>query len=155
MRTAAEDNADQRNFQSCAWMTRELQKAAIEQVRDMLSALTMGRSMNVERCERTHPGIPYAPHYEWVVSVGEWFVTGETKEEAECKMLGLILRNGIGWPLFRGCKPNVRAHRTAHVTVVGDLDWVNHSKPAWSGQLVRCTVQPLVGPNPLYQRNPA
>ena len=94
MRTAAENSADQRNFQGCAWATRALQKAAIEQVRDMLAALTLGRRINIEKRD------------EWVVSVDEWFVTAETREDAECKMLGLILRDGIGWPLLRGCKPN-------------------------------------------------
>ena len=107
MRTVAEENADQRNFQGCAWATRALQKAAIEQVRDMLAALTLGRNINIEQRERPSQGIPFdQPPQEWVVAVDEWFVTGETKEEAECKMLGLILRDGIGWPLLRGCKPN-------------------------------------------------
>jgi len=106
MRTLAEDSADQRNFQGCAWATRALQKAAVEQVRDMLAALTIGRRINIEQRQRPAPGIPYAPHYEWVVSVDEWFVSAQTREEAECKMLGLILRDGIGWPLLRGCKPN-------------------------------------------------
>lgn len=106
MRTAAEDSADQRNFQGCAWATRVLQKAAIEQVRDMLAALTLGRMLVIAKQEHPAPGMPYAPHHEYVVSVDEWFVTAQTREEAECKMLGLILRDGIGWPLLRGCKPN-------------------------------------------------
>ena len=49
------------------------------------------------------PGFPFAPHDKWLLAVDEWTVTADTREEAECKMLGLILRDGIGFPLFRSC----------------------------------------------------
>ena len=94
---------DQRKYQSCVWMTRELQAACAEKVRDMLHALTMGRPLRYSPCDIEKTGYPFAPHDRWMLTVDEWGVLGETREEAECKMLGLILRDGIGFPLFRNC----------------------------------------------------
>ena len=94
-------DTDTRNYRACVFATEVLKEACAEKVRDMLVALTMGRILRYSQCDTEKPGFPFAPHDRWVLSIGEWMVTGETVEDAECKMLGLILRDGIGFPLFR------------------------------------------------------
>lgn len=92
---------DSEDYQACCWMTEKLKEACAWQVRYMLLALTKGRELEYVTVDMEKPGFPFAPHDTVVVSIGSTFAAGETVEEAECKMLGLLLRDAAGYPLFR------------------------------------------------------
>lgn len=95
------EDADTMRYRSCVWMTEALREACAEQVEIMFRALTLGQKVQIENGEYTIPGFQYAPRDKVYLSVGNTFVTGKNLIEAECKMLGLILADSVGYPLFR------------------------------------------------------
>ena len=100
---------DQEDYAACIWATKAMKDAAERQINAVLRALTMGKRLKYNRVDSPVPGFEFAPHYKWALSVGSTYVMDYTKAGAECKMLAAIMRDHIGFPLFRGVKPREEA----------------------------------------------
>ena len=94
------DDRDEREYRACVWMTAALKDACANDVDKMLTALAQGRQIRIDRCDDPKPGFPYAPHDTWSLHIDSTFVVGESEAQVKCKMLGLILNDGVGFPLF-------------------------------------------------------
>ena len=96
---------DTQDYRACVWLTKHAKAAAMEDVRNILYALTLGKEIKYAKGNWPQPGFEFAPHNKWRVWVGNCNAFGENKEQGECNLLGLLMKNGSGFPLFRQIMP--------------------------------------------------
>lgn len=87
---------DSLQYHARYYRTKALQHKIVEDVEVMIYSLLNlhdGKGLTITKLDPPVecPGFPFAPKHHWRVSYNQWGTTGETRNEALCKFLGIII----------------------------------------------------------------